>query len=84
MMYQLKNRVSHIIALYWIIKIAATTLGETGADLFSFTLKLGYLTTIKIFLVIFLVFLIVKLSIKGYHSVMYWMTRTRKLSTKSV
>ena len=36
-----KNRVPHIILLYWVIKIISTTLGETGADMFSMTLNLG-------------------------------------------
>lgn len=35
------NRVPHIILLYWVIKIASTTLGETGADMFSMTAVVG-------------------------------------------
>jgi uncharacterized membrane-anchored protein len=72
----LLNRVPHLIVLYWIIKIAATTLGETGADMFSFALDLGYLTTIVIFMLVFIFLLGIKLSVKGYHPVMYWMTFT--------
>lgn len=70
------NRVPHIIALYWLIKIASTTLGETGADMFSFTFNFGYLETIVIFFSIFLVSLWIKLSINGYHPTMYWITFT--------
>lgn len=70
------NRVPHIIVLYWIIKIASTTLGETGADMFSFTFHLGYLETIIIFLSVFIVALWIKLSMKGYHPTMYWVTFT--------
>lgn len=66
------NRVPHIILLYWIIKIASTTLGETGADMFSMTFDLGYARTIEIFLGLFLVLLVVKLALKGYHPVAYW------------
>ena len=47
------NRVPHIIFLYWVIKIASTTLGETGADMFSITFKLGYGNTILLFAAVF-------------------------------
>ena len=66
------NRVPHIILLYWIIKIASTTLGETGADMFSMTFNIGYGYTILIFMSLFLVSLGVKLAIKRYESIAYW------------
>lgn len=72
----IKNRVPHIIFLYWVIKIVSTTLGETGADMFSMTLNLGYWKTIMIFLMLFLILLGVKLFLKGYHPWMYWLTFT--------
>jgi uncharacterized membrane-anchored protein len=68
----LKNRVPHIILLYWVIKIASTTLGETGADMVSMTFKLGYGTTIVIFLSLFILLLALKLAVKGYHPALYW------------
>ena len=71
-----KNRVPHIIFLYWVIKIASTTLGETGADMLSMTFKLGYAETILIFMGFFVVLLGVKLFLKGYHPVMYWLVFT--------
>lgn len=67
-----RNRVPHIILLYWVIKIASTTLGETGADMFSMSFDYGYARTIEIFLGLFLALLVVKLSLKGYHPVAYW------------
>ncbi len=70
------NRVPHIIFLYWVIKIASTTLGETGADMFSMTFKLGYAQTIWIFISLFLVLLGIKLFMKGYNPVVYWLTFT--------
>ena len=73
---KLKNRVPHIIFLYWVIKIASTTLGETGADMFSMTFKLGYAETIAIFMSLFILLLAIKLSLKGYHPLMYWLTFT--------
>ena len=71
-----KNRVPHIIALYWVIKIASTTLGETGADMFSMTFHLGYGDTIVLFMGLFLTLLVIKLSLKGYHPLAYWLTFT--------
>jgi uncharacterized membrane-anchored protein len=71
-----KNRVPHIIFLYWVIKIVSTTLGETGADMFSMTFNLGYWVTIAIFMSLFLMLLVMKLSLKGYHPLVYWLTFT--------
>lgn len=71
-----KNRVPHIIFLYWVIKIASTTLGETGADMFSMTFNLGYRDTIAVFMSIFLLLLVIKLFLKGYHPLVYWLTFT--------
>ena len=62
----IKNRVPHIVFLYWVIKIVSTTLGETGADMFSMTFKLGYWETILIFMGVFLIILVTKLLLNGY------------------
>jgi len=70
------NRVPHIIFLYWVIKIVSTTLGETGADMFSMTYNLGYWETIVIFMSLFLILLAIKLLLKGYHPWVYWLTFT--------
>jgi len=70
------NRVPHIILMYWVIKIASTTLGETGADMFSMTYALGYAETILLFLGLFVVLLGVKLAIKRYEPVTYWLVFT--------
>ena len=72
----IKNRVPHIIFLYWVIKIVSTTLGETGADMFSMTFNLGYWQTIMIFMSVFLILLVTKLALKGYHPWVYWLTFT--------
>ncbi|MEO8233339.1 MAG: hypothetical protein ABI638_13730 [Ignavibacteriota bacterium] len=66
------NRVPHIILIYWIIKIASTTLGETGADMFSMTLNLGYGETIIIFMCLFLILFAIKLKLKRYNPIAYW------------
>ena len=70
------NRVPHIILLYWVIKIASTTLGETGADMFSMTFELGYGTTISLFMIIFIGLLGIKLSLRRYEPASYWLTFT--------
>ena len=73
---ELVNRVPHIILLYWVIKVASTTLGETGADMFSMTYSFGYGETILIFMALFAVLLGVKLSLRRYEPVTYWLTFT--------
>jgi len=70
---KLINRVPHIILWYYIIKIASTTLGETGEDMFSMTLDLGYGSIIIIFMSFFLVFLDIKFSLQRYDTLLYWL-----------
>lgn len=72
----LLNRVPHILFLYWIIKIASTTLGETGADMFSMTYDIGYGNTIVLFMGLFLILLSIKLAMKRYEPILYWLTFT--------
>lgn len=70
------NRVPHILLLYWVIKIASTTLGETGADMFSMTYDMGYGATIVLFMGMFAFFLVIKLGMKRYEPISYWLTFT--------
>lgn len=70
------NRVPRIIFIYWIIKIASTTLGETGADMFSMTMDIGYSVTMGIFFGLFLLFLGLKLWIRKYEPILYWLLFT--------
>ena len=72
----LGNRVPHILLLYWVIKIASTTLGETGADMFSMTYNMGYSSTILLFMGLFAFFLFIKLRMKRYEPISYWLTFT--------
>ncbi|MEW2086695.1 hypothetical protein [Streptomyces sp. NPDC005283] len=66
------KKLPEVTLAFWIMKIAATTLGETAGDLFSQTLQLGYfLTTIGLFLV-FVVTLVVQLRSKRYNPFFYW------------
>ena len=72
----IKNRVPHIIFLYWVIKIASTTLGETGADMLSMTFNLGYAQTILIYMSFFIVFLWIKIFLTDYNPTLYWLVFT--------
>lgn len=67
------NKVAQITLLFWLMKIVATTLGETLGDYLSMTLNLGYLTGIIITLLFFLVVLAIQLVSKKYIPVFYWL-----------
>ncbi|MDZ4147634.1 MAG: hypothetical protein U1C58_05055 [Flavobacteriaceae bacterium] len=67
------NKVAEITLLFWIMKIVATTLGETLGDFLSMTLNLGYLVGIGITLVFFIIVLLVQLSAKKYNPIFFWL-----------
>ncbi|HTX51341.1 MAG TPA: hypothetical protein VME40_18345 [Caulobacteraceae bacterium] len=67
------SKVPQITLVFWIVKICATTVGETGGDALSMSLNLGYLTSTLIFLGFFLVTLAVQLAAKRYHPWAYWL-----------
>ncbi len=66
------NKLPQITLLFWIMKIAATTLGETAGDLLSMTLNVGYAVSSIILIAIFLVTLVTQLRSKKYHPLLYW------------
>ena len=66
------NKLPQITAAFWIMKITATTLGETGGDWLSMTMKLGYLSSTLIFLSLFLAALGAQLMSKRYHPYLFW------------
>ena len=66
------NKVAKITLLFWLMKIIATTLGETLGDYFSMTLKMGYLTTLIVMLFFFIVALIIQLQVRKFIPVFYW------------
>lgn len=67
------NKVAEITLIFWLMKIIATTLGETLGDYLSMTLNLGYLTGIIITLIFFLIVLSIQLVTKKYIPVFYWL-----------
>ena len=59
---------------FWIIKIAATTLGETGGDAVSMSMHLGYLIGTGIFAAIFLAAVLAQVKARRFHPLLYWTT----------
>ena len=66
------NKVPAVTLAFWVAKIAATTLGETGGDAVSMSMNFGYLVATGIFGAIFLVALVLQVAEKRYHPFNYW------------
>ncbi|HEX6575110.1 MAG TPA: hypothetical protein VF042_09050 [Gemmatimonadaceae bacterium] len=66
------SKVPPVTLAFWVVKILATTLGETGGDALSMTLNLGYAVSTLIFLAFFLITLFGQVSSSHYHPVLYW------------
>lgn len=71
---ELISKVPHVTLLFWIIKIFATTLGETGGDALSMSLDLGYLLSTGIFALIFVAAVAVQVKANKFHPALYWLT----------
>lgn len=67
-------KVPEVTLGFWLIKIAATTLGETGGDAVSMSMNLGYLVGTGIFAVIFLAAVVAQVKAKSFHPFLYWAT----------
>jgi uncharacterized membrane-anchored protein len=67
------NKVAKITLIFWLMKIVATTLGETLGDFISMTLNLGYTIGILITFLFFITLLITQLSVKKHIPVIYWL-----------
>lgn len=70
--HKILSKVPQVTIAFWIIKICATTLGETGGDAVSMTWDLGYAIGTAIFLAFFLVTVTAQISAKSYHRFLYW------------
>lgn len=68
------RKVPEITLMFWIIKIFATTLGETGGDAVTMSMNLGYLTGTLIFTLFFVGLVITQIRQKKLNSYIYWMT----------
>src|SRR6516162_5736266 len=68
------SKVPEVTLVFWIIKIAATTFGETGGDSVTMTLNWGYLTGTALFLGLLTVLVIAQILAKKFHPFLYWAT----------
>jgi len=67
-------KVPEVTLVFWLIKILATTLGETGGDALSMSMNLGYLISTGIFLVIVVAAVALQIHAKKFSTPIYWMT----------
>ncbi|MEI6499952.1 MAG: hypothetical protein WCP21_02875 [Armatimonadota bacterium] len=68
------SKVPQVTLVFWVIKILATTLGETGGDSVSMSLKLGYLVATAIFAAFFAAAVVYQILAKRFHPIVYWVT----------
>jgi uncharacterized membrane-anchored protein len=68
------SKVPEVTLIFWIIKIAATTLGETGGDTVTMTLNWGYLLGTALFLSLLVVFVILQIAARKFNPYLYWAT----------
>jgi uncharacterized membrane-anchored protein len=66
------SKLPPLTAIYWILKITATTLGETAGDLMSMTLEVGYAISTVILMSVFLVSVVGQLAVKEHKPWLYW------------
>jgi len=68
------TKVPEVTLLFWLIKIGATTLGETAGDAVSMSLNLGYLVGTVIFAAVFVIAVLAQIRARGFHPALYWTT----------
>ncbi len=71
---QVASKVPEVTLVFWIIKIAATTLGETGGDTVTMTFDWGYLAGTALFLGLLVVLVIAQIAARKFHPYLYWAT----------
>ena len=67
-----ERKVAEVTLIFWVMKICATTLGETAGDLLSMTLNVGYALSSLLLLSLFGVSLVAQLRARTYRPVLYW------------
>jgi uncharacterized membrane-anchored protein len=68
------SKVPEVTFGFWIIKIAATTLGETGGDSVTMTFNWGYLAGTTLFLALLIALVVAQILTRKFHPVLYWAT----------
>lgn len=66
------RKLPHVTVLFWVLKIVATTLGETGGDLLAQTLHVGYLISTVVLLAAFLIAVVFQLKAGRFHPAIFW------------
>lgn len=66
------NKIAKVTVFFWIMKICATTLGETAGDLLSMTMNVGYALSSIILISLFLISVVAQLRSSRFHPVLYW------------
>jgi uncharacterized membrane-anchored protein len=66
------SKVPEVTLAFWVIKVAATTLGETGGDAVSMSMNLGYAVASAIFIGLFVVAVASQIKVKSFHPFLYW------------
>jgi uncharacterized membrane-anchored protein len=69
---QVLSKVPEVTLTFWVIKILATTLGETGGDAVSMSMNLGYAASSVIFIVIFMVAVAAQIAANRFYPLLYW------------
>ena len=72
--HSVTSKVPAVTLGFWIIKILATTLGETGGDTVTMTMNLGYLVGTAIFLTTLVVLVAFQIRARSFHPFLYWAT----------
>lgn len=67
-----QSKVPEVTLIFWLIKILATTLGETGGDAVSMSVGLGYAVSSVIFIGVFAAAVVVQISAKTFRPLLYW------------
>ena len=68
------SKVPEVTLTFWVVKVAATTLGETGGDAVSMSMNVGYLVGTAIFAAVFAVAVAAQISARGFNPWLYWTT----------
>ncbi|GAA0261569.1 COG4705 family protein [Rhodanobacter caeni] len=68
------GKVPEVTPGFWLIKIAATTLGETGGDALSMSLGLGYLVSTAILALVFAAAVGAQIGARRFHPLLYWLS----------
>jgi uncharacterized membrane-anchored protein len=71
---QALSKVPAVTLGFWVIKILATTLGETGGDTVTMTLDWGYLAGVTLFGVVLVALVVAQISAKRFYPILYWAT----------